>query len=48
MADHMEYIVSPWEIEAYVQSLNVSTLDDVGTKRYNILYLLSLYLILHV
>ncbi|KAM0737414.1 Zinc finger MYND domain-containing protein 10 [Formica fusca] len=34
MADHMEYIVSPWEIEAYVQSLNVSILDDVGTKSW--------------
>lgn len=44
MADHMEYIVSPWEIEAYVQSLNVSTLDDVGTKRY-IFYICLLLII---
>ncbi|XP_020278605.1 zinc finger MYND domain-containing protein 10 isoform X2 [Pseudomyrmex gracilis] len=28
----MEYIVSPWEIETYIQSLNVSTLQDIGTK----------------
>ncbi|XP_072755278.1 zinc finger MYND domain-containing protein 10 [Anoplolepis gracilipes] len=34
MADQMEYIISPWEIEAYVQSLNVSILDDVGTKSW--------------
>lgn len=38
MADHMEYIVPPWEIEAYVQSLNISVLDDIGTKKYTFLY----------
>lgn len=36
MADHTEYIVSPWEIEAYVQSLDVSVLENIGTKRYSI------------
>lgn len=33
MTDQMEYIVPPWEIEAYVQSLNVSDLENVGMKR---------------
>ncbi|XP_011159606.2 zinc finger MYND domain-containing protein 10 [Solenopsis invicta] len=34
MADQMEYIVPPWEIEVYVQSLNVSDLENVGTKSW--------------
>jgi len=34
MANNMEYIVPPWEIEAYVQSLDVSCLEDIGTKGY--------------
>ncbi|RLU18456.1 hypothetical protein DMN91_008813 [Ooceraea biroi] len=34
MANHAEYIVSPWEIEAYVQSLDVSCLESFGTKSW--------------
>ncbi|KYN04629.1 PREDICTED: zinc finger MYND domain-containing protein 10 [Cyphomyrmex costatus] len=34
MAEQMEYIVSPWEIETYVESLNVSELENVGTKSW--------------
>ncbi|KYN22188.1 Zinc finger MYND domain-containing protein 10 [Trachymyrmex cornetzi] len=34
MAEQMEYIVPPWEIEAYVESLNVSELENVGTKSW--------------
>jgi len=33
MAEQMEYIVPPWEIEVYVESLNISELENVGTKR---------------
>ncbi|KAG5311054.1 ZMY10 protein, partial [Acromyrmex insinuator] len=34
MAEQMEYIVPPWEIEAYVESLNTSELENVGTKSW--------------
>ncbi|KAG5347741.1 ZMY10 protein, partial [Acromyrmex charruanus] len=34
MAEQMEYIVPPWEIEAYVESLNISELENVGTKSW--------------
>lgn len=34
MAEQMEYIVPPWEIEAYVQCLNISDLENVGTKSW--------------
>ncbi|XP_077281435.1 zinc finger MYND-type containing 10 [Temnothorax americanus] len=34
MGDQMEYIIPPWEIEAFVQSLNVSDLENVGTKSW--------------
>ncbi|KYQ46581.1 Zinc finger MYND domain-containing protein 10 [Trachymyrmex zeteki] len=34
MAEQVEYIVPPWEIEAYVESLNVSELENVGIKSW--------------
>ncbi|XP_032689954.1 zinc finger MYND domain-containing protein 10 isoform X2 [Odontomachus brunneus] len=34
MTDHMENIVSPWEIEAFVQSLDISILENIGTKSW--------------
>ncbi|XP_076295618.1 zinc finger MYND domain-containing protein 10-like [Lasioglossum baleicum] len=32
MSSRKEYIITPWEIEAYVQSLQKSDLEDIGTK----------------
>ncbi|XP_076647141.1 zinc finger MYND-type containing 10 [Halictus rubicundus] len=32
MSSRKEYIITPWEIEAYVQSLQTSELEDIGTK----------------
>nr|XP_031838964.1 zinc finger MYND domain-containing protein 10 isoform X1 [Nomia melanderi] len=32
MSSRIEYIISPWEAEAYIQSLNISQLEDIGTK----------------
>ncbi|KAL6255736.1 hypothetical protein P5V15_012980 [Pogonomyrmex californicus] len=34
MADQMEYIIPPWEIEAFMQSLNISDLENIGTKSW--------------
>ncbi|XP_036151072.1 zinc finger MYND domain-containing protein 10 isoform X2 [Monomorium pharaonis] len=34
MADQMEYIIPPWDIETYVQNLNVSDLKNVGMKSW--------------
>lgn len=46
MTDHTEYVISPWEIEACIQSLQASILENIGTKRYLSLYI-SLELILY-
>nr|XP_033322793.1 zinc finger MYND domain-containing protein 10 isoform X1 [Megalopta genalis] len=32
MSSHRGYIITPWEIEAYIQSLQTSQLEDIGTK----------------
>ncbi|XP_053995372.1 zinc finger MYND domain-containing protein 10 [Hylaeus anthracinus] len=32
MSTRMEYIISPWEAESYIQTLQISELQDVGTK----------------
>ena len=32
MSSRMEYIISPWEAEAYIQNLQISEMEDIGTK----------------
>lgn len=32
MSNRMEYIILPWEIELYIQHLQISELEDIGTK----------------
>nr|XP_033206154.1 zinc finger MYND domain-containing protein 10 [Bombus vancouverensis nearcticus] len=32
MSNRIEYIISPWEIELYIQHLQISELEDIGTK----------------
>ncbi|XP_043525228.1 zinc finger MYND domain-containing protein 10 isoform X1 [Frieseomelitta varia] len=34
MSNRMEYIISPWEIESYIQYLKISELEDIGTKEW--------------
>lgn len=32
MSNRIEYIILPWEIELYIQHLQISELEDIGTK----------------
>ncbi|KAL0123225.1 hypothetical protein PUN28_007675 [Cardiocondyla obscurior] len=38
MADQIEHIIPPWEVEAYVEGLKISNFENIGTKSWLIFH----------